>query len=181
MSEDQISRRLLPTADATLLSEAAERYERRLSPEEYWWLGAGLAACTLAELDEKPYAASRIEQLLDRLGYKGIGGDWLQQFVEELASLNAEGLLWPVYQRSEDGKMEPTGLVAHPSFDADAGYFLALAHLAVALAVSRSETEQVDQLAAIIAELVEDGLQPTHRAAILSALAAGDAVDEGEA
>lgn len=153
-----------------LLVRAAEIYERTLSPVEYWFLGVGLAACTLAELDEKSYAVGRIEQLLDRLGYKGVQGDWLQRFVEELASLNAEGLLWPVYERSTEGPMEATGLTVHPSFEAKAGYYLALAHLGVAIALNREEGETVDQLAGVIADLVENGLQEGHEPVILAAL-----------
>lgn len=153
-----------------LLEKAAETYERTLSPEEYWLLGAGLAACTLAELEEKSFAVSRIEQLMDRLGHKGMRGDWFQRFVEELASLNAEGLLWPVYERSPEGPMEPTGLAIHPSFTSRSGYYLALAHLGVALALNREDTASVAGLAEMIAELVEQGLKPEHEPAILAAL-----------
>lgn len=154
-----------------LLEKAAAVYERSLSPEEYWLMGAGLAATTLAELENKSYAVGRIEQLMDRLGYKGAQGDWLQRFVEELAGLNAEGLLWPVYERSPAGPMEPTGLAVHPSFDAKAGYYLALAHLGVAVALHNEENETVGQLAGVIAELVESGLSAAHEAVIMGALA----------
>lgn len=167
-----------------LLEKAADIYERTLLPEEYWFLGAGLAALTLAELDEKSYAVGRIEQLMDRLGYKGRQGDWFQRFVEELANLDAEGLLWPVYQRSPEGPMEPTGLEVHPSFDARAGYYLALAHLGVAIAVTREEPEGVERLASVIAAMVEEGLKPGQEQAILEALelfeADADADEEDE-
>lgn len=166
-----------------LLEKAAEIYERTLSAEEYWFLGAGLAAITLAELEGKSYAVGRIEQLLDRLGYKGVQGDWLQRFVEELAGLNAEGLLWPVYERSEEGPMEPTGLKVHSSFDAQAGYYLALAHLGVAVALNHEDTETVNQLAGVLAELVENGLQEGHEPVIVAALAPLDSEsdeDDGE-
>lgn len=153
-----------------LLAQAAATYERDLTPEEYWWLGVGLAACTLAELDEKEFAVSRIEQLMARLGYKGAGGDWFQRFLEELAALDAEGLLWPRFERSPDGPMEATGLPVHPSFDADAGYYLALAHLGVAVAVSQEDQERIAALANLIGELVEQGLQPSHREVILAGL-----------
>lgn len=162
-----------------LLEQAAEIYERTLAPEEYWWLGVGLSACTLAELDEKSYAVGRIEQLIERLGHKGAKGDWFQRFLEELASLNAEGLLWPVYERTPDGAMEPTGLAVHPSFDGRAGYNLALAHLGVAAALHREENETVEILAAVIAAMVEHGPQPEHEALILSFLEAGED-EEGE-
>jgi len=155
-----------------MLELASQTYERSLPPADYWWLGVGLAACTLAELEEKPYAVNRIEQLLDRLGYKGPQGDWFQRFAEELASLDAEGLLWPLYQRGEDGPLEPTGLEVHTSFDARAGYYLALAHLAVAAAVNREEPDAVEQLAEAIAGMVERGLRPNDEALILSLLEA---------
>lgn len=167
-----------------LLEKAAAIYERPLAPEEYWFLGVGLAAVTLAELENKSFAVGRIEQLLDRLGYKGVQGDWLQRFVEELASLNAEGLLWPVYERSPEGPMEATGLKVHPSFDAKAGYYLALAHLGVAAALNHEDSETVDRLAGVIAELVENGLQEGHEPVIMAALAPleseFDAAEDGE-
>lgn len=163
-----------------LLQQAAQIYDRPLSAAEYWFLGAGLAACTLAEMDEKTYAVGRIEQLMDRLGYKGTQGDWFQRFVEELANLNAEGLLWPVYERSPEGPMEPTGLEVHPSFDGQAGYYLALAHLGVAVALNREDHETVERLAGVIAQMVESGLQEAHEPVILAALAPleGDAEHE---
>ncbi|HYG60489.1 MAG TPA: hypothetical protein VD902_20650, partial [Symbiobacteriaceae bacterium] len=58
------------------LEQAAQLYGRQLSPLEYWWLGVGLAACTLAELGDKPYVLDRLQQLLDRAGKKGVRGDW---------------------------------------------------------------------------------------------------------
>lgn len=154
-----------------LLAQAAATYERQLLPEDYWWLGAGLAACTLAELSEKSYAVGRIEQLMDRLGHKGAQGDWLQRFVEELAALDAEGVLWPLYERSAEGPMVPTGVEIHRSFDADAGYFLALAHLGVAIAVDAEEQERVARLAQAIGEMVESGLSAEHRQLIIETLA----------
>ncbi|MFZ5822770.1 MAG: hypothetical protein ACOY94_00260 [Bacillota bacterium] len=163
-----------------LLEKAAEIYERTLSPEDYWFLGAGLAACTLAELEEKSYAVGRIEQLMDRLGHKGIQGDWFQRFVEELATLNAEGLLWPVYERSPEGPMEPTGLAVAPSFTARAGYYLALAHLGVALALNREDSGRVNELAGVIADLVEQGLKPEHETAILGGLEPPNEADDEE-
>lgn len=166
-----------------LLEKAAEIYERTLTPAEYWFLGVGLAACTLAELEEKGYAVGRIEQLMDRLGYKGLQGDWFQRFLEELAGLNAEGLLWPVYERTPEGPMEPTGVQVHPSFDARSGYYLALAHLGVAIALNQEEAQRVDQLAEVIADLVEHGLKPAHEPAIMAALEplADDDADDDEA
>lgn len=153
-----------------LLDQANDRYERSLSTEEYWWLGVGLAAATLAELSEKPYAVGRLEQLIDRLGYRGVKGDWLQRFVEELANLDAEGLLWPLYERTGDGRMESTGHPLSPTFGAPDGYFLALAHIGVALAVHQEEQERVSALAATIAALVEGGVTPGHEALILDSL-----------
>lgn len=153
-----------------LLEQAAEVYGRPLAPEEYWWLGVGLAACTLAELGDKPYAVGRLEQLIERLGYKGAKGDWLQRFVEELAELDAEGLLWPVYQRSDEGPVEPVGVAVHPGFDAESGYFLALAHIAVAVAVHREQHESVQDLAGAVLALVEGSFQPEQERLILEAL-----------
>lgn len=178
MSEEQQPNSL--TEGRELLEKAAEIYERTLSPEEYWLLGAGLAACTLAELADKSYAVGRIEQLMDRLGYKGVKGDWFQRFVEELANLNAEGLLWPVYERSPEGPMDATGLAIHPSFDAKAGYYVALAHLGVAIALNQEDPERVNELAEVIAEVVEKGLKPEHEPMILAALAPleGDGVED---
>lgn len=155
-----------------LLARAAEAYDRPLKPEDYWWLGAGLAACTLAELNDKSYAVGRIEQLMTRLGQKGAEGDWVQRFVEELAALDAEGVLWPVYERSAEGPLVPTGVAIHPSFDADAGYYLALAHLAIAIAVNQENEKAVSTMAETIGEMVESGLSDEHRTRILAMLTA---------
>lgn len=153
------------------LAQAQEAFGRALSGEEYWWLGVGLAADTLAQLNEKPYAVGRIEQLIDRLGSEGPGGDWLQRFVEELAELDAEGLLWPVYQRAGgDGPVSATGLAVHPTFGPEAAYFLALAHIGVALSVSREDQEAVAALAGVIAEMVEFGLNEEHERVTLAVL-----------
>lgn len=153
-----------------LLNTAADLYGRSLTPDEYWWLGVCLAASTLADLSGKPYAVNRLEQLVDRLAYKGVRGDWLQRFVEELAELDAEGLLWPVYQRSGQGPMEPTGLSVSARFDGEAAYFLTLAHLGVALAVHRDDGETVSRLASAIADMVERGSRPELESLILSGL-----------
>lgn len=153
-----------------LLERAPQEYGRALAPQEYWWLGVGLAAVTLAEMGGQFYAVGRIEQLMDHMGHKGVRGDWLQRFVEELANLDAEGLLWPVYERSQSGPVEPTGLEAHPGFDAPSAYFLALGHIAVAVAVHNEDEEQVGRLAGAIATMVETGRTPGHEALILGAL-----------
>lgn len=153
------------------LAEAARTYGRSLSPDEYWWLGVGLAAITLAELGEKPYAVGRLQQLVDQLGHKGMGGDWFQRLVEELAGLDAEGLLWPVYQRTGQGLMEPTGVKVTAGFDADHGFFLALAHIGVALGVLRDDQEGVAQLAGAVGDIVAEGLTAEHRRIIAAALA----------
>lgn len=153
-----------------LLSQASELYGRTLGPAEYWWMGVGLAASTLAELSGKPFVVSRLEQLIDRLGHKGLRGDWLQQMVDELAGLNAEGLLWPVYQRQEGGTVEPTGLEIQPGFDGEAAYFLALAHIGVAVAVHRGDQESVAVLAETIRAMVEAAAGPDHEAVILGSL-----------
>lgn len=157
-------------AGRTHLQEASARYERVLSAEEYWWLGAGLAAVTLAELSERTFAVGRIEQLLERMGHKGVKGDWLQRLVEELAELNAEGLIWPVYERTESGAIEPTGVVVHPEFGPEAGWFLALAHIGVALALHREDEGAVNRLTPIIADLIQDGLTLAGEATILASL-----------
>ncbi len=158
-----------------LLEQASETYGRTLSAEEYWWLGVGLAACTLAELSDRSYAVGRIQQLMDRLGYKGVKGDWLQRFIEELAALDAEGLVWPLYQRGPEGPMEPTGAAVHPDFGPESAYFVALGHLAVALAVHREEQETVARLAGAIGEMVTQGLKPEHEADILAVLSGPEA------
>jgi len=160
----------LMSAGRLQLEQAAKVYGRELSPEEYWWLGVGLAACTLAELNEAAHAVGRIEQLLDRAGHKGVKGDWLQRFSEELANLDAEGLLWPMYQRDEQGNIAPTGAVVQPGFDARSSYYLALAHVGVALAVLREDQETLNQLAGAIDEMVQSTLLPDHETLILSVL-----------
>ena len=156
------------------LEQAAQLYGRQLSPLEYWWLGVGLAACTLAELGDKPYVLDRLQQLLDRAGKKGVRGDWFQRFSEELANLDAEGLLWPVYQRGADGPLEPTGIEVHPGFDARHGYYLALGHVGVALSVMKDDPEAVNRLAGAVGEIVQAGLTAEHEAAILAVLEPGE-------
>lgn len=153
-----------------LLDTAAEVYGRTLTPEEYWWMGVALAATTLAEMDGKHYAVNRLEQLVDRLGYKGARGDWQQRFVEELAELNAEGLVWPLCQRSEAGAMEPSGAELSSRFDAEAAYFLALGHIGVALSLNRENQRQVESLTDAILGLVQGGCGTEWETAILSAL-----------
>jgi len=160
-------------AGSEMLRQAAAAYGRALNPEEYWWLGVGLAAITLADLQEKEYALRRIQQLMDRLGGKGNEGDWFQRFLEELAALDAEGLLWPRYERDPEGQMVPTGIAVNPAFDAESGYVLALAHLAVARAVNEDDAAAVAPLAEAIDEIVQDGLRPEHRKLVLEALDAG--------
>lgn len=150
------------------LRQAPALYGRPLSPEEYWWLGVGMAAWTLADLGEKPYVADRLEHLMDRLGRGGVEGDWLQQMVDELALLDAEGLLWPCYHRSEDGQVEPTGVAIHPGFGPQEGYYLALGHIGVALALYREEAEWLPRLTAAIGEIVESGLTEAHERLILN-------------
>lgn len=179
MSEaDERNQPEFPAGGRRLLEMASERYERTLTGEDYWWLGVGLAACTLAELGEKPYALGRLEQLIDKAGFRGVKGDWLQRFVEELAELDAEGLLWPVFERSPDGPIEATGVEIHPGFNAEAGYYLALAHIGVALAVHRENDEAVAMLAGLIGEMVESGIQPGHQEAILAVLQPSAGGDE---
>lgn len=152
------------------LAQASQEYGRALLPEEYWWFGVGLAATTLAELGGQSYAVGRIEQLLERLGYKGVKGDWLQRFVEELANLNAEGLLWPLYERTDGGAMERSGLTVHPGFDGETAYFLALGHIGVALALHNEDQELVGTVAGAIGDLVETGRSKEIEELILGAL-----------
>jgi len=154
----------------SLLAQATEVYGRPLSAREYWWMGVALAAATLAELGGRPYATGRIEQLIDRLGHKGDGGDWLQRMVDELAELDAEGLLWPVYERNSEGRVVETGVEVHPGFSGEHGYFLALAHIGVAVALNRGETATVQQLAESIADMVESGSTAAHEERILASL-----------
>lgn len=203
------------------LEQAPELYGRSLSAEEYWWLGVGLAAWTLAELGEKPYAAGRLEQLMDELGHRGLeqlmdgpehsaqqrprsevghrgfeqrigpgesdlehlidepghtgpGVGWLQRMVDELALLDAEGLLWPRYQRSESGHMEPTGVPVHPGFGPQDGYFLALGHLGVALAVYQEQADWLPRLTEAIGEIVAEGLTAAHENLLLEFFASDE-------
>jgi hypothetical protein len=153
-----------------MLADAPQEYGRALSAREYWWLGVALAAVTLAELGEMPYAARRLEQLVERLGHKGLKDDWLQQFIDELAKLDAEGLIWPLYQRSPDGPMSETGAVVYPGFGAQDAYCLALAHIGVALAVHRDEHAAVGELAGAVAAIVASGVTPAHERLIAGAL-----------
>jgi hypothetical protein len=152
------------------LEQASAEYGRALLPEEYWWLGVGLAAVTLAELGDKPYAAGRLEQLIERAGYKGVRGDWFQRFTEELAELDAEGLLYPIWQRNAEGTWVETGAQVHAGFGPQDGYFLALGHIAVALAVLRDDAALIGQVAQAVGEIVTSGLEPGHEALILKAL-----------
>lgn len=153
-----------------LLRQAAESYGHELTPEACWWLGVGLAAATLAELDGKEYAARRIQQLLGRLDPAGAGEDWFEQFHNELAALDAEGLLWPLYERDSRGRMVRTDVEIAPAFDADAGFVLALAHLAVARAVNQDQQEAIPDLAEVIAELVEGAPAAEHLPHVRAAL-----------
>lgn len=153
-----------------MLEEAPQEYGRALSGVEYWWLGVALAAVTLAELGEKPYAARRLEQLVERFGHKGLKDDWLQRFIDELAELDAEGLIWPLYQRSPEGPMAPTGAAVYPGFGARDAYCLALAHIGVALAVHREEQAAVGELAGAVAAIVASGVTPEHERLIAGAL-----------
>lgn len=155
-----------------LLQQAAEIYARPLSPAEFWWLGVGLAAATLAELGGKTFAAGRVEQLMERLGRSGFREEWLQQCVDELAGLDAEGVLWPLYQRDETGAMVPTGIEVQPGFDAEAAYFVALAHIGVAVALHREARETVSDLADAVRTLVEEGSRPDLERFILGAFEA---------
>lgn len=152
------------------LERAPAEYGRALLPEEYWWLGVGLAAVTLAELGDKPYAVGRVEQLIERAGYKGVRGDWFQRFTEELANLDAEGLLYPVWQRNAEGAWVATGAQVHDGFGAQDAYFLALGHIAVALAVLREDAALIGQLAQAVGEIVTSGLEPAHESLILEVL-----------
>ncbi|MDB4895515.1 MAG: hypothetical protein JWN15_1777 [Firmicutes bacterium] len=161
-----------------MLAEAPQEYGRELSAVEYWWLGVALAAVTLAELGEKPYAARRVEQLVDRLGYRGVKDDWLQRFIDELAGLDAEGLVWPLYQRSPEGPMAATGAAVYPEFGAQDGYFLALAHIGVALAVHREEQAVVADLAGTVGEIVASGVTPAHERLIVAALKPLEGADD---
>lgn len=158
-----------------LLTQATEVYGRPLSAREYWWMGVALAAATLADLGGKPYAVGRLEQLIDRLGHKGASGDWTQRMVDELAELDAQGLLWPVYEQSSEGRMAETGLELHPDFGGEQAYFLALAHIGVAVALTREESATVEELAGAIANIVESGSAAAHEERILRSLNHPDA------
>jgi hypothetical protein len=164
----------LESRRADLLA-SAEKYGRPLSAEEYWWLGVGLAACIMAELNEREYQVGRIEQLIDRLGYKGRKDDWLQRFVEELAELDAEGLLWPVLIREGNAPIAETGLAVQPGFGPEEAYWLALAHVAVAVAVLQEDEVAIGRLTQAILAMVEEGLTPDHQTVIREVLTAAEA------
>ncbi|MGE5672370.1 MAG: hypothetical protein ACM3XM_00585 [Mycobacterium leprae] len=153
-----------------MIGQASQAYGRQLSASEYWWLGVGLAASTLAALNDRTYATGRIDQLIDQLGQAKTESDWLQRFVEELAELDAEGLLWPLYQRDASGVVVPTEVQLTPSFDAQAAYYLALGHIAVASALNEGESEIVNLLATAIGDTVESGLTRENADIILQAL-----------
>lgn len=158
-----------------LLRQAAASYGRPLPAEAYWWLGIGLAAATLAELDGKEFAARRIQQLLLRLDLAGNDEDWFEQFHNELAALDAEGLLWPLYGRDDRGRMARTDVAVAPGFDAEAGYVLALAHLAIARAVNQEQAEAIPALAEVIADLIEGAPAAGYLPQVQAAL--GDSAD----
>lgn len=163
---------------------AADRYGRPLSAEEYWWIGVGLAACIMAEINEREFQVGRIEQLIDRLGQKGRDGDWLQRFVEELAELDAEGLLWPVWVREANQPIQPTGLEIQPNFGPEEAYWLALAHVAVAVSVMQENPAAIDQLTQAIITLLEEGMTPEQTTLIQSVLIEAEAsvtTDEADA
>lgn len=164
---------------------AADRYGRPLNSEEYWWIGVGLAACIMAEINERDFQVGRIEQLIDRLGYKGRNGDWLQRFVEELAELDAEGLLWPVWVREGNNPVQPTGVEIQPNFGPEEAYWLALAHVGVAVSVMQENPEAINQLTETIIALIEEGNTPDRTALIQSVLTQAEAAvmadEEGEA
>ncbi|HLN60711.1 MAG TPA: hypothetical protein VK464_04095 [Symbiobacteriaceae bacterium] len=152
------------------LEQAPEEYSRTFAPEEYWWLSVALAAITLAQMGEKPYAVGRLEQLMDKAGHKGIRGDWFQRFTEELAELDAEGLIWPVYERSPEGPFIESGARVHGGFDAHHGCYLALAHLGVALSVLREDQSALNSLFGAIGSIVTSGLTAEHEQLILAVL-----------
>jgi len=87
--------------------------------------------------------------------------------VDELALLDAEGLLWPCYHRSETGQVEPTGVTVHAGFGPRDGYYLALGHIGVALAIYHDKTEWLPRLTAAIGGIVESGLTESHEKVIL--------------
>jgi hypothetical protein len=60
--------------------------------------------------------------------------------------------------------------VIQPGFDARASYFLALGHVAVALAVLREDQAAIARLASAIGEMVESTLLPEHETVIVDAL-----------
>lgn len=179
LEEDRNERHLtdLLKQKREILQQAPALYGRPLSPDEYWWLGVGLSAWTLADQGGKPYAADRLEALMDRLGRSGADAEWMEQLVNELALLNAEGLLWPRYQRSETGQMEPTGVPVYSGFGPREGYYLALGHIGVAVALYRDETEWLPRLTDAIGNIVECGLTEADERVILEFFASQEADD----
>lgn len=150
-----------------LLAEASATFGRTLRPEEYWLFGVGLAALTLSNLNGQPHAVDRLDSLLEELGRHGVKGDWWGRFVGEVAAIGSAGMLWPVFERKESGQIEPTGCNVRPEFDGTDAYWVALAHVAGALAQTRAESEALQELAEIIVAIIEDGRSPEMEEALL--------------
>lgn len=152
-----------------LLEQATAVFERQIRPEEYWLMGVGLSAMTLASLNNQPYAIDRFDALIEELGYQGPAGDWWGRFQNEIAHIGSAGMLWPVFERNEDGLMAPTGCKVRRDFNGADAYWLALAHVASALSSGIENAETVANLAETIVDLVEVERTPAMEDLILKA------------
>lgn len=150
------------------LYDAVQAYERTLSPEEHWWLGVCLAATVLADLSQVPHVAMQVELLVDRIGARGINPATVEELVNELAKIDSLGLLWPVYERDQ-GQWRRSQVEVAPGFGPEEAYWVAVAHLGVALMVREGRQEEVAAVAQAIGEMVTSGLHPDHAEAVLAA------------
>lgn len=164
-----------------LLEEASQTFGRTLRPEEYWLFGVGLAALTLGHLNSQPYAIDRFDLLLEELGYQGVKGDWWGRFVTEISTMGSAGMLWPVFERKESGQIEPTGCQIRTDFNGTDAYWLALAHVAGALAGNQKDADAIAELAEIIVTLVEDERTAPLEEALLEIFGTFQGADHREA
>ncbi|BDG61484.1 hypothetical protein [Caldinitratiruptor microaerophilus] len=155
------------------LREAPDLYGRPFGPEDYWWMGTVLAAAVLAELSGQSGPVDRLQSLADRIGLRGPRDTVVEEVIDELALLDALGLLWPLYER-RDGRWQRTEAPLAPGFGPEDAYWLALGHLATARLTEAGQQDRVAPLAGVLADLVTGGLRPEHEAAILAALSPGD-------
>lgn len=148
------------------LREAPAQFGRPLGPEDYWWLAVGLAACVVADVQQRPHVGGRLAALVEALGREGPVPGTVEALLWELAILDSEGLVWPLYERVQ-GQWRRTGVQVAERFGAEEAWWLAVAHIACALLVQAGRAGEVPALAEAIGDLVAEGLAPEHEAAIL--------------